>query len=123
MQYYLLQGAQYSDQPERQVCMSPFIQYSGKGKTTRMDNPLSVGAWTMGERGSSRLQKGHLGGCLRIVMFGSAVATKQHIHLCQWEFAVLLRELKRGLCDRLKGGMGRETGGKWGGRGQGCTYG
>ena len=41
----------------------------------------------------------------------------------QWEFAVWLRERKEGLCDRLKGGMGRETGGKWGGRGQGCTYG
>ena len=29
----------------------------------------------------------------------------------QWEFAVWLRELKQGLCDRLKGGMGREMGG------------
>ena len=28
----------------------------------------------------------------------------------QWEFAVWLRELKQGLCDRLKGGMGREMG-------------
>ena len=27
----------------------------------------------------------------------------------QWEFAVWLRELKQGLCDRLKGGMGREV--------------
>ena len=27
----------------------------------------------------------------------------------QWEFAVWLRELKQGLCDRLKGGMG----GRW----------
>ena len=24
----------------------------------------------------------------------------------QWEFAVCLRELKQGLCDRLKGGWG-----------------
>ena len=30
----------------------------------------------------------------------------------QWEFAVWLRELKQGLCDRLKGGMGREMGGR-----------
>ena len=30
----------------------------------------------------------------------------------QWEFAVWLREFKQGLCDRLKGGMGREMGGK-----------
>ena len=32
----------------------------------------------------------------------------------QWEFAVWLREFKQGLCDRLKGGMGREMGGKSG---------
>ena len=37
----------------------------------------------------------------------------------QWEFAVCLRELKQGLCNRLKGGVGRERGersgreGKW----------
>ena len=37
----------------------------------------------------------------------------------QWEFAVWLRELKWGLCDRLNSGMGREIGG----RGHGCTYG
>ena len=28
----------------------------------------------------------------------------------QWEFAIWLRELKQGLCDRLKGGMGMEMG-------------
>ena len=28
----------------------------------------------------------------------------------QWEFSVRLRELKQGLCDRLKSGMGREMG-------------
>ena len=33
----------------------------------------------------------------------------------QWEFAVWLRELKRGLCDRLKVEMGMEMGG-WSGR-------
>ena len=27
----------------------------------------------------------------------------------QWEFAVWLRELKQELCDRLKGGVGREV--------------
>ena len=32
----------------------------------------------------------------------------------QWEFAVWLRELKQGLCDRLKGGLGREMEGKIG---------
>jgi len=32
----------------------------------------------------------------------------------QWEFAVWLRELKHGLCDRLKGGMGRKMGGRFG---------
>ena len=37
----------------------------------------------------------------------------------QWEFAVWLREFKHGLCNRLKGGVGREMGG----RGHGCTYG
>ena len=31
----------------------------------------------------------------------------------QWGFAVRLRELKQGLCDRPKGGMGREV---WEGR-------
>ena len=30
----------------------------------------------------------------------------------QWEFAVGFRELKQGLCDGLKGGMGREMGGR-----------
>ena len=40
----------------------------------------------------------------------------------QWEFAVWLRELKQGLCDRLKGGIGRWEGGP-GGRGHWCTYG
>ena len=30
----------------------------------------------------------------------------------QWEFAVWLRECKQGLCDRLRGGMGREMGGR-----------
>ena len=30
----------------------------------------------------------------------------------QWEFAVWLRELEQRLCDRLKGGMGREMGGR-----------
>ena len=37
----------------------------------------------------------------------------------QWAFAIWLRELQQGLCDRLKGGTGREMGG----RGHGCTYG
>ena len=32
----------------------------------------------------------------------------------QWEFATRLRELTQGLCDRLKGGMGREMGGRSG---------
>ena len=36
----------------------------------------------------------------------------------QWGFAVRLRELKQGLCDRLKAGMRREVGG----RGRGYTY-
>ena len=36
---------------------------------------------------------------------------------------ILLRELKQGLCDRLKGGMGREMGGRCGREGHGCTYG
>ena len=35
----------------------------------------------------------------------------------QWEFSVGLRELKQGLCDRLKGGMEREMGGRSGKRG------
>ena len=30
----------------------------------------------------------------------------------QWESAAWLRELKLGLCNRRKGGMGRETGGR-----------
>ena len=37
----------------------------------------------------------------------------------QWEFAVWLRELKQGPCDRQEGGVGREMGG----RGHGCAYG
>ena len=37
----------------------------------------------------------------------------------QCEFAVCLRELKQGLCDRLTGGMAREMGG----RVHGYTYG
>ena len=41
----------------------------------------------------------------------------------QREFSVRLRELKQGLCDRLKGGVGREMGGRSGGRGNGYTYG
>ena len=41
----------------------------------------------------------------------------------QWEFAVWLRELKQGLCDRLKGGMWGRWEGGFGGRGHGCTYG
>ena len=32
----------------------------------------------------------------------------------QWEFAVWFKELKQGLCDRLKGGVGREMGGRSG---------
>ena len=32
----------------------------------------------------------------------------------QWEFAVWLRELKQGLCDRLKGGVEREMEGRSG---------
>ena len=30
----------------------------------------------------------------------------------QWKFAVCPRELKQGLCDRLKDGMGRKMGGR-----------
>ena len=30
----------------------------------------------------------------------------------QWEFAVWWRELKQGLCNKLKGGLGREIGGR-----------
>ena len=30
----------------------------------------------------------------------------------QWEFAIWLKELKQGHCDRLKGGMGKEMGGR-----------
>ena len=45
----------------------------------------------------------------------------------QWKSAIRLRELKQGLCDRLKGGVGREMGAGWegraGGRGHGCTCG
>ena len=36
----------------------------------------------------------------------------------QWEFSVRLRELKQGLCDRLKGGVGREMGGRSGREGK-----
>ena len=32
----------------------------------------------------------------------------------QRDFAVWLRELKQGLCNRLKGGVGREMGGRFG---------
>ena len=32
----------------------------------------------------------------------------------QWEFAIGFRELKQGLCNRLKGGVGREMGGRSG---------
>ena len=32
----------------------------------------------------------------------------------QWKFAVWLRELKWGLCDRLKGVMGRQIGWRFG---------
>ena len=39
----------------------------------------------------------------------------------QWEFDVWLRKLKQGLCDRLKGRVGREMGGKPGR--EGYTYG
>ena len=35
----------------------------------------------------------------------------------QWGFAVRLRELKQGLCDRLKGWVGREMGGRSGRKG------
>ena len=31
----------------------------------------------------------------------------------QWEFAVRLRKLKQGLCINLRGGMGREMGGRF----------
>ena len=31
----------------------------------------------------------------------------------QWEFAVCFRELKQGLCINLRGGMGREMGGRF----------
>ena len=31
----------------------------------------------------------------------------------QWEFAVCLRKLKQGLCINLRGGMGREMGGRF----------
>ena len=31
----------------------------------------------------------------------------------QWEFAVCLRKCKQGLCDRLKGGLGRVMGGRF----------
>ena len=46
-----------------------------------------------------------------------------YIAICKidsrWKFAVCLRELKQGLCINIKGGMGREMGG----RGHVCTYG
>ena len=41
----------------------------------------------------------------------------------QQEFAVCLRELKQGLCDNLKGWMGREMGERFGREGTWCTYG
>ena len=49
----------------------------------------------------------------------------------QWEFTIWFRELKQGLCDRLKAGMEREMRAEWKGRwerglrerGHGCTYG
>ena len=41
----------------------------------------------------------------------------------QWKFAVCLRELKQGLCDNLKGWMGREMGERFGREGTWCTYG
>ena len=41
----------------------------------------------------------------------------------QWESAAWLRELKQGLCNRRKGGMGRETGGRSEREGHGWTYG
>ena len=47
---------------------------------------------------------------------------KTYITICkiesQWEFAVCLGELKQGLCDRLKGGVGREMGGRSGREGK-----
>ena len=39
----------------------------------------------------------------------------------QWEFAVWFRELKQGLCDRLKDGMAREMGGRTGREETGCA--
>ena len=41
----------------------------------------------------------------------------------QQEFAVCLRELKQGICDNLKGWMGREMGERFGREGTWCTYG
>ena len=41
----------------------------------------------------------------------------------QWEFALQHRELKQGLCDRLKVGWGERWEGGLGVRGHGCTYG
>ena len=39
----------------------------------------------------------------------------------QQEFAVWLRELKQGLCDRMKVGMGRGMGRRFKREGTGCT--
>ena len=33
--------------------------------------------------------------------------------ISQWEFAVYLRKLKQGLCINLKGGVGRQMGGRF----------
>jgi len=41
----------------------------------------------------------------------------------QQKYTVWLRELKQELCDRLKGGMGSEMGGRSRGREHGCTCG
>ena len=51
---------------------------------------------------------------IRGEMYGKS-NMETYITICkidsQWEFAAWLRELKQGLCDRLKGGVGREMGG------------
>ena len=59
--------------------------------------------------------------------------TETYITICkidsQWEFALWLRKLKQGLCINLgalyqpQGGMGREMGGRFKGRGYVYTYG
>ena len=41
----------------------------------------------------------------------------------QWEFAVSLRELKQGLCNMLKGRVGRKMGGRSRNEGTWCIYG